>query len=204
MGGDAADAGHHTGRRTGPTNLSRRSLAALIFHGAAMLAAAMPNLGSAHDPGRTKVTWKSDIERIVNARCVRCHSPDGKGPMSLLTYEDARPYAAAMREEVLARRMPKWHAARGYGAFANDPALSPFDIALIVAWADGGALRGDAPPRTVAAAQGAQWREPRRKEVTLACGDRPLPPGRLLGFRPELRDGESAGFTVVLPGGRLE
>ena len=52
-----------------------------------------------------------------------------------------------MREEVLARRMPKWHAARGYGAFANDPSLSAFDISLIVAWADGGALFGDATPR---------------------------------------------------------
>ena len=97
----------------------------------------------AHDPPRTKVTWAGDIERLVHARCIRCHSPDGKGPMSLVTYEDARPYAGAMREEVLARRMPKWHAARGYGQFANNPSLSPFDIALIVSWVDGGALRGN-------------------------------------------------------------
>ena len=61
----------------------------------------------------------------MHARCIRCHSPDGKGPMSLVTYEDARPYASAMREEVLARRMPKWHAARGYGQFANDPRSRP-------------------------------------------------------------------------------
>ncbi len=121
--------------------------------------------GAAHDPPRTTVTWHGDIARLVQSRCTRCHSPEGKGPMSLMTYEDARPWARAMREEVLARRMPKWHAARGYGEFANDPTLSPFDIALIVAWVDGGAVRGDpskAPPQSRAGqAAGAASREGR-------------------------------------------
>ena len=51
-------------------------------------------------------------------------SPDGRGPMSLATYEDARPWARAIKEEVMTRRMPKWHAVRGYGDFSNDPSLS--------------------------------------------------------------------------------
>ena len=59
--------------------------------------------------------------------------------MPLTTYEEARPWAKAIKEEVLARRMPKWHVVRGYGDFSNDPSLSPFEIALIAAWADGGA-----------------------------------------------------------------
>ena len=58
--------------------------------------------------------------------------------MSLAVYEDARPWAKAIKEEVLTRRMPKWHAARGYGDFSNDPSLSPFEIALIASWADAG------------------------------------------------------------------
>ncbi len=62
--------------------------------------------------------------------------------MSLASYEAARPWARAIKEEVLTRRMPKWQAARGYGDFSNDPSLSPFQIALVVAWADGGAPRG--------------------------------------------------------------
>ena len=62
--------------------------------------------------------------------------------MSLVTYEEARPWARAIKEEVMTRRMPKWHAVRGYGDFSNDPSLSPFEIALIAAWADGGAPRG--------------------------------------------------------------
>jgi hypothetical protein len=157
----------------------------------------------AHDPPRTKVTWAGDIERIVRARCIRCHSPEGKGPMSLVTYEDARPYANAMREEVLARRMPKWHAARGYGQFLNDPTLSPFDIALIVSWVDGGALRGDvtkaAPPIALRPVP-----RVRTRNVTVGCRDRVLPEGRLLAITPVLAEGTSAGFAVLMPDGRME
>jgi hypothetical protein len=178
--------------------------AARAFLVGALLTGLVTVRGLAHDPARLKVTWKGDIERIVQARCVRCHTPDGKGPMSLITYEDARPYAAAMREEVLARRMPKWHAARGYGAFSNDPSLSAFDIALIVAWADGGAVRGDLPAKADTRVKPTTWNEPRGRDVTVPCGDRRLPSGRLLGLRPALAEGASAGFSVILPGGRQE
>ena len=126
--------------------------------------------------------------------------------MSLVTYEDARPWAKAMREEVLARRMPKWHAARGYGEFANDPTLSPFDIALIVAWVDGGAVRGDpskAPPPAVPA-KPVEPRSSKARTITLGCGVRPLPAGRLLAITPTLAEGASAGFSVILPDGRQE
>lgn len=161
--------------------------------------------GAAHDPPRTTVTWFGDIARLVQSRCTRCHSPDGKGPMSLVTYEDARPWARAMREEVLARRMPKWHAARGYGEFANDPTLSPFDIALIVAWVDGGAVRGDpskTPPQKLPMERAPTASKART--ITLPCGNRPLPAGRLLALTPTLAEGASAGFSVVFPDGRQE
>ena len=169
-------------------------------------AVALAAAGAAHDPPRTTVTWFGDIARLVQSRCTRCHSPEGKGPMSLVTYEDARPWASAMREEVLARRMPKWHAARGYGEFANDPTLSPFDIALIVAWVDGGAVRGDrskAPPST-APVKPAAPAPSKARTVALPCGDRPLPSGRLLAITPTLAEGASAGFSVVLPDGHQE
>src|SRR5687767_12742914 len=93
----------------------------------------------AHDRITTKITWERDIAPIVQARCVSCHSAGGKAPMALTTYEEARPWAKAIKEEVLARRMPKWANARGWGDFSNDPSLSAFEIALIAAWADGGA-----------------------------------------------------------------
>ena len=99
--------------------------------------------------------------------------------------------------------MPKWHAARGYGEFANEPTLSPFDIALIVAWVDGGAARGD-PMKARAQAVPVTPAAPlpsKARTIALACGDRPLPAGRLLAITPTLAEGASAGFTVILPGG---
>jgi hypothetical protein len=119
--------------------------------------------------------------------------------MSLVTYDDARPWARAMREEVLARRMPKWHAARGFGQFANDPSLSPFEIALIVAWVDGGAIRG--PDPTTVAAPLSPFRPPAARIVTQPCTKRTLPSGRLLGITPQLSDGASTEFMVQLPNG---
>jgi mono/diheme cytochrome c family protein len=162
----------------------------------------------AHDRVSTKVTWTRDIAPLVESRCVSCHRPDGRGPMSLVTYEDARPWAKAIKEEVLTRRMPKWHAARGYGDFANDPSLSPFEIATIVAWVDGGA-----PKELPAVAAGPQPIHPTPRAasdrhagrtVTLPCNDQPLPAGRLLAVQPRLEPGGSAGIAVRLPDGRRE
>ena len=160
----------------------------------------------AHDP-LTRVTWNADISRIVQARCVGCHAPDGRGPMSLVTYEDARPWARAIKEEVLTRRMPKWHAVRGYGDFRNDPSLSPFEIALIVAWADGGAPRGTA----VAASTEEKPDETARRRdppaattLTVPCGEQPLPTGTLLGVQPQTAKEGSVGMAVRLPDGRRE
>jgi hypothetical protein len=153
----------------------------------------------AHDPITTRVTWNGEVARIVEARCVACHSPDGRGPMSLATYEDARPWARAIKEEVMTRRMPKWHAVRGYGDFSNDPSLSMFEIALITAWADGGAPRGPEP--SAAARQPAPRRNRIESSTTLTkhqlpCGERPLPTAQLVAVRPELARGGSVGVAV--------
>lgn len=71
--------------------------------------------------------------------------------MPLTTVQEIRPWARAVREQVLARRMPKWHAARGYGAFLNDPTLTPHEQALLVAWLDSGMAEGT--PREAVAAR---------------------------------------------------
>jgi hypothetical protein len=165
---------------------------------------------SGHDPITTKVTWTRDIAPLVEARCVRCHRPDGRGPMSLVTFEDARPWAKAIKEEVMTRRMPKWHAARGYGDFANDPSLSPFEIAMLVAWVDGGAPKD--PPRNTPAGPAPLPVAPTRadvgnqtgRDVKLPCNAQPLPTGRLLAVRPRLEPDGTAGISVTLPNGRRE
>jgi hypothetical protein len=159
----------------------------------------------AHDPINGAVTWNGDIKRLVEARCIGCHVDGGRGPMPLTSYEAARPWARAIREEVLSRRMPKWHAARGYGQFANDRSLTPFDIALIVAWVDGGAVRGPQPSMEASAVQAVS--PPRRdghRTYRMNCGERSLPTGRLLAVRPELEEGGSAGIRVALPDGTHE
>jgi hypothetical protein len=125
--------------------------------------------------------------------------------MSLTTYKEARPWARAIKEEVLTRRMPKWHAMRGYGAFSNDPSLSSFEIALIAAWVDGGAPEGlpadaDAPPTR----DEAPLRSEQLKEVLAPCGETTLDAGTLVALRPELPKGLGIGVAVRMPDGRTE
>jgi hypothetical protein len=110
-------------------------LAALLL----VLVAARP---AAHDPITTKITFAREIRAILSARCAGCHSPGGPSPMPLTTYDEVRPWARAIKEQVLTRRMPVWHAARGFGSFRNDPTLTPIEIAMLVAWVDGGLPRG--------------------------------------------------------------
>jgi hypothetical protein len=63
--------------------------------------------------------------------------------MSLATYEEARPWAKAIKEEMLEKRMPPWHAVKGYGDFRNAPSLTQREIDLVVNWVEGGAPKGD-------------------------------------------------------------
>jgi hypothetical protein len=97
----------------------------------------------AHEPITTKLTWTQEISRIVYKHCVSCHREGGSAPMSLLGYDDARPWAKAIRDEVLERRMPPWGAVKGVGEFRDDPSLSLFEIGMIVNWVEGGAPNGD-------------------------------------------------------------
>ena len=103
---------------------------------------AMASTASAHDTITTKLLWTQEISRIVNKHCAICHREGGVA-MSLATYEDARPWAKAIRDEVLARRMPPWGAVKGVGEFRGDPSLSQIEIDMIVNWVEGGAPKGD-------------------------------------------------------------
>lgn len=97
---------------------------------------------SAHVTISTKITWSKEISRIVYHRCLSCHRDEGKA-FSLETYEEARPWAKAIQEEVLMRRMPPWGAVKGFGKFAHDAGLTQEEINLIAEWAEGGAPEGD-------------------------------------------------------------
>ncbi len=97
---------------------------------------------SAHEPITTKVRFNKEVVRILQRNCISCHH-EGGAAMSLETYEEARPWAKAIKEEILEKRMPPWHAVKGYGEFLNAPALTQHEIDLIVNWVEGGAPKGD-------------------------------------------------------------
>ena len=99
-------------------------------------------LARAHDVITTPITYTREIYRIFQARCFSCHRPNGAA-FTLMTYSDARPWAEAIKEEVLARTMPPWGAVKGFGNFRNDQALTPEQLEVIESWADGGVPEGE-------------------------------------------------------------
>jgi hypothetical protein len=92
-----------------------------------------------------QVTYAKDIAPIFQEKCESCHRPGQGAPMSLQTYEQARPYAKAIKYRVATQNMPPWHLDKTVGIqqFQNDRSLSDEQIALIVKWVDQGAQPGD-------------------------------------------------------------
>lgn len=113
-----------------------------------LLAAAAANSdGRSSSPAG--VTFSKDVAPILYKNCASCHRPGEIAPMSLLSYKEARPWAKSIKEKVVERVMPPWHADPAYGHFKNDRRLSQKDIDTITAWVDGGAKEGnvkDLPP----------------------------------------------------------
>jgi hypothetical protein len=89
------------------------------------------------------VTFTKNVAVILQKNCQGCHRPGEPAPMPLLTYRQARPWAKAIKEAVLLKKMPPWFADPHYGEFRNDRSLSKADIDTLAAWADAGAPEGD-------------------------------------------------------------
>ncbi len=92
-------------------------------------------------PGKT--TFYKDVLPILQNNCQSCHRHGEVAPMSLMTYEDARPWAIAMKMAVLTKKMPPWYADPQYGHFSNERKLTPLEIRTLISWVDGGAQPGD-------------------------------------------------------------
>ncbi len=124
----------------------------------AVLGLAAAPVGGQSTEGASGVTFTKDIAPILQRSCQKCHRPDGVAPMSLISYEDVRPWARAikMRTGIGPRAgvMPPWYLEKNIGIqhFKNDPSLSDDEITKIAKWTDSGAPRGNAadmpPPRT--------------------------------------------------------
>ena len=89
------------------------------------------------------VTYTEDVAPILMQHCATCHRPGEVAPMSLLTYEDTRPWARSIAQEVGLKRMPPWHASAGVREYTNDRSLDDAEIDVIQRWVAAGAPRGD-------------------------------------------------------------
>jgi mono/diheme cytochrome c family protein len=106
---------------------------------------------SSEAKAQDQVTFTKNVAPIFQEHCQTCHHVGTVAPMSLVTYEEARPWARAIKQRVSAREMPPWFIDRNVGVqhFANDESLSDEEIATIVKWVDSGAPMGnpaDMPP----------------------------------------------------------
>jgi len=100
-----------------------------------------PEPVSSHGRITTSVVFNREVSQIFQKKCFQCHT-EANVSMSLTTYKDARPWAVAIKEEILEKKMPPWSAVNGYGHFSNDVSLTAREISLLTSWADGGAPSG--------------------------------------------------------------
>ena len=162
----------------------------------------LPILCSAHEPITTKLTWTQEISRIVYKHCLSCHRGGGAAPMPFITYDETRPWAKAIRDEVVERRMPPWGAVKGFGDFRNDASLSEPEIEMLVLWVEGGAPKGDdiylpsVPPPEIRKPARAARGMTLRGDITLTRGitatgiaPREMQPGATLQIMARLPDG---------------
>ena len=90
-------------------------------------------------------TFNTHVAPIIFNNCANCHRDGQVAPMSLTSYQQARPWARAIKSKVLAREMPPWFADPRFGSFRNSRGLSQEEIDTVVAWADAGAPEGTGP-----------------------------------------------------------
>ena len=127
----------------------------LMLVGLATLLLAAPSGAAAQ--ADHEATFTKDIAPILQRSCESCHRPRGGAPMNLITYQDVRPWARAIKARTEAREMPPWFVDKNIGiqAFKDDPSLTSEEITLIGKWVDAGAPRGNPadlpPPRQWAA-----------------------------------------------------
>ncbi|MFP6584621.1 MAG: hypothetical protein VCD00_18960 [Candidatus Hydrogenedentota bacterium] len=98
------------------------------------------------------ITWTKDVMPIVQERCLNCHRPGQVAPFSLESFEQARPWAKSIREQVAAGKMPPYPGKPGEMGFHGDANMTEKEITTFIAWVDQGAKQGnpaDLPPKKV-------------------------------------------------------
>src|SRR5215471_4505185 len=103
-------------------------------------------------------TFNKDVLPVLQKNCQTCHRDGGVAPMSFTSYESTRPWAKAIRAQVINKRMPPWFADPHVGEFRNAPKLTQADIDTLAAWADNGAPEGKAADKPAALQWNDGWR----------------------------------------------
>jgi hypothetical protein len=165
---------------------------------------ALTFLATAHDIITTNLTFTRDISRIFTRHCVSCHGEGSSIPLA--TYAEARPWAVAIKEQVLGRSMPPWGAVKGFGDLSPDYGLSQEDILIIAGWVIGGAPEGD--PRLLTNQQpkpAVPVEPPVEDGLTVETRTELKGPLKIFGVRP-LPHGivESSRVIARLPDGAVE
>src|SRR6267142_858045 len=131
-----------------------RKLTLPLLIAVCLIALATTNSGSANSDIKKEITFSRDVAPILFKNCTECHRTGESAPMSLMSYKEARPWARSIKEKVVTKEMPPWHADPHYGEFSNDRRLSQTQIDTIAAWVDQGAVEGNpkdlpSPPKFV-------------------------------------------------------
>lgn len=106
---------------------------------------------------KTAITFTKNVAPIFQTRCEECHRQGGVAPMALTTYEDARPWAKAIKEKVVSREMPPFHADGAIGRYQHDPRLTDGEIATVVKWVESGAAKGNPKDQPAPREWKTQW-----------------------------------------------
>ena len=156
-------------------------LVALVALVAALVVAA--TVTRAHKAITSKYTYNEDIYPIVRAHCGACHVDGGIAPMSLMTYNDAYPWAESIKEEIISLRMPPWHAEEGFGAFRHVQTLGARELDILMEWSWGGTPEGDRANRPEPVGLSGEWSLGQPDQVLDVGADGGLPADESEGVR---------------------
>lgn len=177
----------------------------LLFAGRCALVAMAGAIAYGHDAITTKITFDREIVRLMVSHCGSCHHVGGPA-FSLMTYDQARPWAKAIGEEILQRRMPPWGAVKGFGDFRNDKGLTEEQLELIVDWEEGGAPEGDPKDIPANIKFPVDSPAPHYGKAVVVCGETTLAKAITVdAISPELVP-DKAAYQVYaeMPGGEIE
>jgi hypothetical protein len=134
-------------------------------------------------PATEKPTYNKDVEPIMMNRCQECHRAGEIGPMPLMSYQDVRPWAKAIKASVSTKKMPPWFADSAHGKFSNDRSMSQTEIDTITAWVDAGAPEGDKKDKPAARTFVDGWNIPTPDLVVGMTKPFPVPAGSKIDYQ---------------------